>query len=540
LNRTTVLIVGGGPVGLSAALLAARSGLSCALVERYEGYLKHPKARGVRTRAMELFRLWELEQPIRAAAPADPELGFVYCRTLAGEEFGRTPSSGSLADVSPTGDCRIPQDELERILRERVARTPGIVTYFGTSLETLEQDADGVSATVTDTATGISATLEADFLIAADGAASTVREGLGIELAGDVLGFWQSVYWHGDITDLVKGRSAIQYLTAHPDGGFVTVATVDGRERWMTFRMRPREEGHPGALTDPDARALIRTAVGEERATEVVSTATYQVVAKVANRYRDGRVFLVGDAAHTFPPTGGFGLNTGVQDVHNLIWKLALVHSGAAGEGLLSTYEDERRPVAISNATWSRENAYRFDSVWERIVSGQPAGDPIVRQRAHLDAVQRDLGFRYDHGALSPGDDVLKRMGTAAEVDLAALAGRRAPHLWIGDREEGVSTLDVFDGRLTVLHGQAGQRWGHAATALAARTGLPLTVRSAPGPDFDVDQEAFGQLYGLGPDGALLIRPDGHIAWRGLSGHDVDVNVALAKAIGRVLDRRLS
>jgi putative polyketide hydroxylase len=532
LNQPGVLIVGGGPVGLSAALLADQYGIPCTLVERHETYYRHPKARGVRTRAMELFQLWGLEEEIRRSSPADPQYGFIYCRSLTGEEFGRTPPGGTGTDVSPSGDRRVPQDELERILRDRVARTPGVDARFGSTVDELRQDAQGVRATVTDTRTGGQEITEAEYVIAADGATSSLRAGLGIELEGEVLGFWQSVYWHGEISRLTKDRTAIQYLTAAPDSGFVTVAPVDGRERWMTFRMRGGGEGHPGTLTDAQARGLIRTAVGEDCPMDIISTATYQVAAKVARGYRAGRVFLAGDAAHIFPPTGGFGLNTGVQDVHNLIWKIALVRQGVASENLLDTYERERRPIAVSNAQWSKENAERFDAVWQRISEGAPAADPISRQRGHLAALHRDLGFRYEQGAL-----VSEEPGRRPSLDLTAAVGRRAPHLWARYDGRRISTLEAFDGRLTVLHGAEGQRWGDAGVAAAKRFNVDLRTHRVPSPEFDVDPERFAALYELPPDGALLIRPDGHVAWRSSPGAHADHDQMLAEAVGRTLGR---
>ncbi|MFE4372975.1 FAD-dependent monooxygenase [Streptomyces sp. NPDC056835] len=539
-GHTGVLVIGGGPVGLSAALLASRLGVPATLVERHRVPYAHPKARGVRTRAMELFQLWGLEREIRGRAPANPRHGFVYCRSLSGAEYARTPAGDEDGTLSPSGPCRVPQDELERILRARVARTAGVRTLFGGTVTDLRQDRHGVRATVEDAESGEVRTLTAAYAIAADGAGSGVRHGLGIGLAGDSLGYWQSVYWHGDISRLTKDRGAIQYLTAAPDGGFVTVAPVDGRERWITFRMRPRDASTPGRLTDPQARELVRSAVGEDVPVEVVSTATYEVAAKVADTYRDGRVFLAGDAAHVFPPTGGFGLNTGVQDAHNLLWKLALVRLGLAGDRLLDTYEAERRPVALSNARWSQQNAERFDGVWRSIVNGASPGDATARQRGHLAALERDLGFRYPHGAL-----VEERTETAEdegarppETDaFTAAVGRRAPHLWVRDGARPMSSLEIFEGRWTLLYGADGAPWSDAARDAGRSLRLPLRTFRAPGPHFGVDQESFDRLYGLRPGAALLIRPDGHVAWRGPAdpaGRHGDV---LAQALRRILRR---
>ncbi|MFD8963969.1 FAD-dependent monooxygenase [Streptomyces sp. NPDC059568] len=510
MNETHLLVIGGGPVGLSAALLASRYGIPCTMVEKFPQPYAHPKARGVRDRGMELFRFWGLEEEIRAQATRSPQYGFVYCDSLTGEEYGRTPPGQEDTTLGPSGTCRIPQDTLERILRERVATAPGVEALFGTTVSRLTQEDHQVRAVLEPTAGGAQRELTARYVIACDGAASPTRASLGITMEGETVGYWQSVYWHGDISAVLNDRTAIQFLTAAKDGGFVTVAPVDGHTRWLTFRMRSKDSGHPGTLTEFQAHDLIEAAVGEPCPADIISAATYAVEARVAERYRAGSIFLAGDAAHVFPPTGGFGLNTGVQDVHNLVWKIDLVRRGLAPRELLDTYESERRPVACSNARWSRQNAERFDAVWERIVTKAPAGAPIDRQRAHLAALERDLAFRYTDGALAPGADD----ADGEDIDpFTAAVGRRAPHLWLRSEGEHRSILDILDGHFTLLYGPEGQDWQTAATHIGEHLQLPLKTVQVPSADCDVDPREFARLYRMAPGGALLVRPDGHIAW---------------------------
>ncbi|WP_113700517.1 FAD-dependent monooxygenase [Nonomuraea lactucae] len=513
--RTGLLVVGGGPVGLSAALLAHRFGLSCVLVERRPEVAPHPKARGVRNRAMELFRLWGVEERLLAGAPHRPHNGFVYCESLSGQEYGRSPAPPESSEHSPTGDSRVPQDHLEGVLRAELAGLRGVEARFGVELRSFAQDATGVTADLHDPASGEDTRIRADFMIAADGVASGVRGRLGVAMAGDQLGYWQSVFWNGDISRLTEHRTAIQYLTAPAAGGsaqgFVTVAPVDGKERWITFRMLPEGTARPGALTDEAARELVTTAVGAPaQEIEIVGTATYLVAAQVAERYRDGRVFLAGDAAHAFPPTGGFGLNTGVQDVHNLVWKLALVLQGAAPPALLDTYEEERRPIAASNARWSTANADRFASVWQRIRAGEALDDVLAGQRAHVGSLGRDLGFRYLSGALIP--DGGQGEAIPASYAPSSTPGVRAPHVWITSEGRRCSTLDLFDTAFTLI--SRSRDWCADATAAATACGVPLRTCLAGTDGFAVAEDTFEAAYGLGGDGAVLVRPDGHVAWR--------------------------
>ncbi|MFE2183561.1 FAD-dependent monooxygenase [Streptomyces sp. NPDC059455] len=526
---TQLLIVGGGPVGLSAALLASQHGIPCILVEKFPQPFAHPKARGVRDRGMELFRFFGLEKEIRAEATHSPRHGFVYCDSLSGEEFGRTPPGQEDTTLGPAGTCRIPQDSLERILRERVAAAPGVQAHFGTTVHRLTQEGNQVRALIEPTAGGEQSLITAQYVIACDGAASPIRAALDIEMEGETVGYWQSVYWHGDISDVIGERTAIQFLTAAEDGGFVTVAPVDGHTRWLTFRMRGKDSGHPGLLTENQAQGLIEAAVGRPCSVEIMNAATYSVESRVASRYRADSIFLAGDAAHVFPPTGGFGLNTGVQDVHNLIWKLDLVLKGLASKELLNTYESERRPVAQSNAQWSKENAERFDAVWEPIITKAPAGDPIDHQRAHLAALERDLAFRYTEGALAGGPE------PDAEANPFAVAvGRRAPHLWLRSAGER-SLIDLLDGHFTLLYGPQGHHWHEAAANISTHLHLPLHTHEVPSAACDVDPEEFDRLYGLPAGGAILVRPDGHVAWMHGDAQPGDHSTLLTEALRRTL-----
>ncbi len=521
-----VLVVGAGPVGLGAALLLERLGVRWTLVERRPALGHHPKARGVRIRGMELLRQWGLEAELRAAAFREAH-GFIYCDTLAGREVGRSPRPPARElDASPTSGCRVPQDAVERAL---AGRLDGDVR-FGCELTGLEQDAAGVTATVRG-ADGAQERLRAAYVVAADGVGSGVRAALGIAMEGDpLIAWWQSVYWRGDIGALVDHRPCIQFFTGAGTGRFVTVASVDGVDRWVTLVMVPPGAERPAPLDEEAACAAVRRAVGvEDLAVEVVDTATWRLSAQVAERYRAGRVFLAGDAAHALPPTGGFGMSTGLADVHNLAWKLALVLRGEADAALLSSYEAERRPVARANVAWSVENAQRMLAIRAAIADGDQAAldAALADQARHVEAVEQDLGYAYTRGALLP------EAGPPAPFPSAA-PGHRAPHVWLRRGGERLSTLDLVDHGLALLVGPEGDGWRRAAAARDERPPLAVHAIGGDAPVLDDPSGAFLATYGIGPDGAVLVRPDGHVAWRAASAA-ADPAAELARAIRAVV-----
>ena len=517
-TRVPVLIVGAGPVGLSAALLLARCGLGCVLVEQRAGRDEHPKARGVRIRTMELLRQWGFEAELRAKALPPEARRFIYCDSLAGREIGRSPAIEDEDDsYSPTSSCRVAQDSVEDALLRAVLAEPTIDFRAGVQLTGLDQDDEGVDAWLASAREDKNSTevLRARYLIAADGVTSTVRRILGVVMEGHpVLAYWQSIYWRGDISRWAADRPCIQFMTGAKTGQEATIASVDGTDRWVTMVTRPPSRVPPAPLGETEALAIIRRAVGSEEVTaQVISTATWRLSAQVASSWQVGRVFLAGDAAHSFPPTGGFGMNTGIQDVHNLAWKLGLVLAGQANPALLQTYADERKPVALANADWSVANSVRFRDIAAAIAADDlPRFEELVLdQKEHVHALVQDLGFTYHSRAVISGA-APHYPASGRRFAPFALPGCRAPHAWVVRRGQTVSTLDLFETGFVLIAGQQGGAWHSAAAGLRAAH-LPSVTVFQVGADLQADP-SFHAVYDLGHTGAVLVRPDGHVAWR--------------------------
>jgi len=492
-----VVIVGGGPIGLSAALLLHRHGIRSTVLERDAGRSVHPKARGMRVRTMELFSQWGLAGAMYAEALPQEANRFIYCDSLTGEELGRSPEvDPDRGGVSRARTCRIPQDLAHRHLAEAVDAMDLVDVRMNAEVVAIRQEDDGVTVT---TASGDS--VRGDYVIAADGAGSTVRRMLGIGMEGKpVLGYGQSIYWHGDLSRWAADRPCVQFVTGNRTGFPSNIASVDGRERWITMIMQPAAEDRPTPPTPEEAVDIINRAVGADVSPQVLDIATWRISSQVASKWRDRRVFLAGDAAHSFPPTGGFGMNTGIQDAHNLVWKLAAVLHLQAGERLLDSYEQERIEIARSNAAWSEANGRRFREIGAAISAGdqQQFARLLDEQRAHVDATKQDLAFGYAEGALAGRDNLdvnpLKQARLGFRFPEADLLVRGALHS--ANTELG----DVF-----ILAVRDAEAWRTELVQGAAE----LTLAVAP-------------AAVLGDASAALIRPDGFVGWLGMAGSTTD------------------
>ena len=501
-----VLVVGAGPSGLTASILLSRHGIESLTVERHPGTSIYPRATGINIRTMEILRSLGLEERVRQASfEAAPRLA--RSRTMIDPEPILFPSFRSESvHVSPTEWTSCAQSELEPILLQEAASHPGAQLLFGTELLGFEEAGEEISAMIADRATGQVRQVRCRFLIAADGSRSPIRERLGIRMGGvGVLADNVAFHFSAPLRrHLPAGTNFLQFVENEDVSG-VFIAT-DAESRWVfSVTYHPEQGESPAWFTPERATDLIRKGAGvPDLEVDVRSIVPWKMQADLAERWRVGRVFLAGDAAHRMTPAGGLGMNTGIQDVHNLCWKLAAVLQGWGDPGLLDTYEAERRPVGKYNV----ERSAAFIT-----------GDARINQRTALDV---DLGFVYESAATVPDGEPPPHTG---QEHWQARPGARAPHVLLGP---GSSTLDLFGPHFTLLAGARSSAWCHTASEVAGELGVPLQARTMPfGP--------WNAVYGVGDKGAVLVRPDGHVAWR--SSADVE---SPAGQLRRVLSSLLS
>jgi putative polyketide hydroxylase len=524
-----VLIVGGGPVGLTASIYLSLFGVPSLLVERHPGTALLPKARGINARTMEMYRQLGLEDAIRAVAmPAKFGASILWSESLAGREIKRLqPGRGSAENLalSVANNCGCSQDILEPILRQRAEASELGRLRFNTEMIELNCAADGIRATIKDSS-GTSEQIRARYLIAADGSQSGIRNQLGISRHGE-RDVYDSINIHmrADLTRWVSDRPAALYLIEQPDlrGTFLT---INGSDRWGFLVTSLSHYGFaPEQFTAAFCTEIVHRAVGStDVEIEVLGVSAWQASALVAERYRSGPVFLAGDAAHEMPPTGGFGLNTGVQDIQNLAWKLAAVLCGEAGHALLDTYDAERRPVGEAVTHASLLNALSMGRTSRQIQAVLPRGE-------FLNEIGLIFGARYESAAVVSEpqpergpEDMVQQYVPSAEP------GCRAPHVWLSRNGQRLSTIDLVGREFVLFTTPRGAAWIDAA----ARLESPRIVSIVIGGDIqDPDGNWLG-VYGIDEDGAVLVRPDGHVAWRSRSGV-ADSGAALRAVVDAIL-----
>src|SRR5579864_3324672 len=438
---TPVLIVGGGPVGLTASILLSQQGVRSLLVERHPGTAILPKARGINARTMEMYRQIGIEQAIRDAGLPTERTGLiVWTESLAGREIERrVPGRMAPANrgASPVLNCLCAQDDLEPVLRRFAEAQAPAELRFNAEMTGVEQDPEGVTATVTDRLGGGATTVRAQYLIAADGAQSSVRRIVARKMIGRE-GVYDSVniLFNADLRPWVEDRPAALYFVEQPEL-HATFLTINAHDRWGFLIHSLKQYGYTAAdFTEERCIELIRQGVGKpDLPVKILGISVWEASAIVADRYRDGRLFLAGDAAHEMPPTGGFGLNTGVQDVQNLAWKLAAVLKGQAGAVLLDTYHPERQPLATITTKASLENSLSMGRTARQENAKLPRSEFLNEQGLIF-------GQSYRSTAVIPDGSPVAAVGDpVTQYVPSARPGNRAPHVWLERGGERLSTV---------------------------------------------------------------------------------------------------
>jgi 2-polyprenyl-6-methoxyphenol hydroxylase-like FAD-dependent oxidoreductase len=515
-KNTPVLIVGGGPVGLALAGDLGWRGIRCLLIEQTDGSIYQPRMDLVGIRTMEFCRRWGLVGAVEASPyPRDYAQDNIYLTSLTGYELGRERFPG-IGQVKPPPESpqrreRCPQNMFDPILREFAASQPSVKLRYRTRLVSFTQNSEAVTATVENANTGAREQILARYIIGCDGARSLVRETLGIGMSGNpVLTYTTNVIFRcPHLLALHDKGKAYRHILIGPEGTWATIVAINGRDEWRFSLIGGSQQRE---YTTEEIAAAIRRAVGRDFAFEILSVLPWVRRELVAERYREGRGFIAGDAAHAMSPTGGFGMNTGIGDAVDLSWKLAAAIEGWGGGGLLESYTAERQPVGARNVAEASGNLRRMLSVGTHpdIADDTPQGAATRAKvgREFTETMRHEwftlgihLGYRYEGSPICWPDGSPPARDEARTYVPTARPGHRAPHAWIAD---GRSTLDLF-GRSFVLLGSGAEANEAAPLLEAART------RRVPIEFVSLAEPHIAALY---ERRFVLVRPDGHVAWR--------------------------
>jgi 2-polyprenyl-6-methoxyphenol hydroxylase-like FAD-dependent oxidoreductase len=528
--QTKVLIVGAGPTGLALAIELGSRSIPCMVIEQNDraGYAPRAKTTNVRTR--EHLRRWGIAERLAAASPFGLEYPshVVFVTRLGGYQLAKFEH---VLNCSPEKNSQfsehaqwIPQYLLEEVLKDHAQTLPGVEIRFSTGFESFSQGEKGVEAKIRNRVTGAIQTVDCEYLVGADGARSAVRELIGAKMSG-IYGLsrnYNIVFRAPGLAEAHGHGPGIMYWQVNADTPSL-IGPMDAGDKWFFM---PTNVPKDFKLTDSEASDLIRRATGIDLPYEVLSTDEWVASRLIADKYRDRRVFLAGDACHLHPPMGGYGMNMGIADGVDLGWKIAATVQGWGGETLLDSYEAERRPVhnfvmdeAVANHSVLGTQLFQSgleDATPEGERAREEAGRHIQQTKAreflNLRVV---LGYHYGESSIIVSDGSTMVQQGGQKYVASARPGCLAPHVWL---EDGSSLYDGFGKGFTLLvSGASDQRDIARATEDAAEAGIPLVVLAPEHPDL---ADMYAARY-------ALIRPDQHVAWRGHSWPDDGMQLLL-------------
>ena len=575
MKKTEVLIIGAGPAGIVSALCLAKLGISCIIVEQYAGVNKHPKGHELNARSIEILEELGISSKdlIKEASPFSDGARILFCQTI-NEEYGRIDLFADEALrgkykrhlKSKTPYLNLSQTELENILLRKAKENPLIELLYQHQWQSLRQDDTAVKSEILDLKKETIFNIQSQYVLAADGAGSRCREFLEIPFIGpDKVDDFVSAYFENNLRDYVQTPAKLFWIFNPEAAGTFIAHHIE--KRWVYMQPIYLDYEKKESITKAYLENRIKKALGNESLDiDVKSISYWRMSAQIAETFKKNRVILVGDAAHCFPPTGGLGMNTGIADAHNIAWKLQAVIQGWVDETFLDTYEIERKPVAEQNCEESLSNYHKILEVIEAFGLGRndleklakfkntaPAkwlpttwldkivsiGAKMARKKmdkfhsntalkekvlttiadqiAHFDRIGLDIGYSYEQGAIIPdGTDLVVPENKVTQYVPSARPGARFPHIDFEKNTFPTSTHDLLDYQFYTLFTRAkNDPW---KTALAQ---LPTTIQQktkvVPIYELGLSKTVFDQLIALceiDETGALLIRPDGHVAWR--------------------------
>lgn len=518
-TETSVLIVGAGPVGLALAGDLGWRGVNCTVIEQTDGSIYQPRQDLVGIRTMEFCRRWGIVNDVEASPyPRDYPQDNIYIAgsLVNGWEIGRY-SSPSMSDElpppqSPQKRERCPQNMFDPILKHFAKAQNSVTLKYRHQFLSLSQTEDGVSTQIKNLKTGEIVCIKAKFLVGCDGAGSNVRQSVGIKMEGNpALTYTTNVIFQYEGFEALHNKApGYRFIFLTAKGTWATIVAINGKDQWRMSIVRSSEE--PRDLIEDEVRAAITEAVGVKFDYEILSLLPWTRRQLVAERFKNGRVFLAGDAAHCMSPTGGFGMNTGIGDAVDISWKIDAMLKSWGGDTLLDSYDKERRPVAIRNVAEASENLSRMltpekhtaflDDTEEGSKIRKEVGIRFAqRMKREWQTLGIHLGYRYDNSPICMADGTDSPPSDASIYIQSARPGSRAPHVQLAD---GSSTLDLF-GRSFVLLTLGENPTNCEALARAAKAcKMPLNIISIA--DTSVLEAYEARM--------ILIRPDGHVAWR--------------------------
>ena len=499
-SETSVVIAGAGPVGLGLACELGLRGVDCILFEKRDGSISEPKQSMVSSRNMEFCRRWGIADAVRHAVwPESRPRDFIYLDALRGRELWRlkVPSYGERGqgDYTPEATCPCPQIYFDPILTARVATFPNVKVRYRAALESFQQDETGVTLQVADLAHGAVESIRTRYLVGCDGPAGVVRTQLKIARGGlGVVANSVNIYFRSAALATFHDKGwARFYRLIDESGCWSELIPIDGKELWrLTVFDDPASAEAPATL--------LRRMAGGDFAHEILSVSRWERRDFVAESLGRGRVMIAGDAAHECSPTGGLGMHTGLEEAVNLGWKLAATLEGWGGAGLVPSYESERLPIARHNVDLATRSFHAIAAIppLSRLAADNlPPLPPFTSMPEHL-----KTQCCYTDSPICVGDGTPAPDPEPPQFVPSTHPGARAPHAWIA---EGRSTLDLFGDGFTLL--RLGERPPTADALLqAART------RRVPLREIAVTDPEIAALY---ERKLVLVRPDGHVAWRG-------------------------